>query len=1184
MSKTKKTGETLEEGVDVTGLQLRNYFQKRLEDREPKLILKQKQGNFEAYSRLCQSSESRQPVIVTKAEMAKIQEEYPEYKDPKHYMDYIEYGTDPANKYTYLCPKYWNMKTNKPVSEADMKTKNLERHIIPRDAKTIPANTYIYEFTNKKGIHYPYPNFISDSHPDGFCLPCCFKDYETKKRMEVKAKCSQGGPPPAGPAQEKKKGKEKAPPAPEKEKEKKTRKRKEPTSTAKTKKQPIKATEPEVESDEEEDEDSEEKEKEEPIVEDTLIHEEPKKDVAVAADVDITEEPAEKRKESAAEYIKGPDKFPLEPGRWGYLPVGLQKLLEHDNTKCQISSTNALLKPGHPCLLRHGIPYNPNQSFLQCIADISGWTLPQLKERLVDFLEFDAFLMMNNGNLVNDFFNDPNHKVSEDIMRLCKTSNFYRNKLDKTDKDYEAAFERACISYDIFMNYLMDPNAAIDHTYLWDIVSTALKISIVAFEIPDDDITDNVEVICPTNHYSKNLLASPYKDIVIIIKKDNLYEPVYMYTRADRGPPHVDPYFKKKDPTVDSIRTKLKEIEKFMQDKCKPENIYKMKPPVPLKMAIDIFKKPNQNYTVVAQVVNYNTKVIGLFVDARIKTGKKKDEYEHVTCMVPVQPTGILDKTYKDDPAKQFYKQTYVATDPLILSSYEDTIKFYDNLCKNTEGKIPCKLVLKVVEDEMVVGFLTNANQFVMIDPPVPMFDTIDDGIEVLDEIFAPSPTKDKNIANADPIHNKFAEKRQKYVSKLKEDSAQYIIFRNAIKYLLSRNPQQREIIKSLIHEKENIDTKRTNFIGMLEDLEGNKIEFLDQRRLPVPLEDINIKGNGDIKLKGPDNKRRYYYKIADDLIRNTRLREYLLSGTPIVVEKDDYDINPDEIILNESMVLDYYENLKPTNARPNKYTSYDEAQPGNYKQVENLDHYNFYKDNGKDKNQDCIADTTSSAIAGRLAKIFPKQENRTIRFKCSFGLMQSLIPEKTTIIQLKVALIAEYKKYSGYNKVIYRLLKKQGKTRMIEELENKKLSLEDIILSENYYLTTLDIWLLCVHYTIPCILVSKRKDQRKGLLESGYQEKSFLLYGNTPEDQFAFIVVPGIKQKKNSLQLMQQTNKGNVRDSYLYEESDLLTTEPITVAFEHAYPFEVMLQMFDDQFKKGIDDKDDESDDDEED
>jgi hypothetical protein len=57
------------------------------------------------------------------------------------------------------------------------------------------------------------------------------------------------------------------------------------------------------------------------------------------------------------EYIKGPDKFPLEPGRWGYLPVGIQTMLHEANADCQISKTNSNIKENQACLLRHGVDY-----------------------------------------------------------------------------------------------------------------------------------------------------------------------------------------------------------------------------------------------------------------------------------------------------------------------------------------------------------------------------------------------------------------------------------------------------------------------------------------------------------------------------------------------------------------------------------------------------------------------------------------------------------------------------------------------------------------------------------------------------------------------------------------------------------------------------------------------------------
>ncbi len=83
----------------------------------------------------------------------------------------------------------------------------------------------------------------------------------------------------------------------------------------------------------------------------------------------------EKKKEDESklkvdDYIKGVDKLPIEQGRWGFLPLSIQAFLNIDNKKCQVSKTNTNLKKMHPCLLRHGVQLNKNQSCIACIADI----------------------------------------------------------------------------------------------------------------------------------------------------------------------------------------------------------------------------------------------------------------------------------------------------------------------------------------------------------------------------------------------------------------------------------------------------------------------------------------------------------------------------------------------------------------------------------------------------------------------------------------------------------------------------------------------------------------------------------------------------------------------------------------------------------------------------------------------
>ncbi len=116
-------------------------------------------------------------------------------------------------------------------------------------------------------------------------------------------------------------------------------------------------------------------------------------------------------KQDVDDYIKGPEKFPLEEGRFGYLPFIVQKFIDTDNKKCQISATNKNLKKQQPCYLRKGPENSKNKSFIACIADIYSEKNNNqvlsiekfIQEKLLKMLTPDIFIMLQNGSLVAEF-------------------------------------------------------------------------------------------------------------------------------------------------------------------------------------------------------------------------------------------------------------------------------------------------------------------------------------------------------------------------------------------------------------------------------------------------------------------------------------------------------------------------------------------------------------------------------------------------------------------------------------------------------------------------------------------------------------------------------------------------------------------------------------------------------------
>jgi hypothetical protein len=262
--------------------------------------------------------------------------------------DILKYGSKPDNQYYYMCPRYWCMKTNTPISREDALEGKKCGKIIPRDQKVVRPGEYVFEFfdesehgTQDNYIKH-YPGFVEKSkHPDGLCMPCCFKNWDTPGQLARRKQCSSN----------------------EKASEKEASTPKENISEKKAIE-----VEPIQELQEETPKEGQSKLEEQPELEKQPEGEAQQEGEAKAqpkAKTTITKKNVDKE-----DYIKGPEKFPLESGRWGYLPMSIQKFLHEVSADCQVSKTNTNVKPNHQCLLRHGIENNQNQSFIACIADV----------------------------------------------------------------------------------------------------------------------------------------------------------------------------------------------------------------------------------------------------------------------------------------------------------------------------------------------------------------------------------------------------------------------------------------------------------------------------------------------------------------------------------------------------------------------------------------------------------------------------------------------------------------------------------------------------------------------------------------------------------------------------------------------------------------------------------------------
>jgi hypothetical protein len=1135
--------ESFEEDIrNIDGMKLNKpyYFQSLIEKKDPVLILKEDTPQFNSYPRTCSSNMRRQPVILTDSQLDKINKEHPGFLREE---DVVKYGSNPKNQFNYICPRYWCLLNNTFVNPNDLKEvigkdgkKELVHptcgKVLPKNEKTVKPGYYIYEFyTPKPGKkdYKKYPSLIPDSHPDGYCLPCCFDKYNTEGRIKAMQKC----------------------------------------------KATIVGENPLPKEDKEDKEEKEEKEEDEgrADIDATIDKEDGETKGQIKGKKTI------KRIENKAEdeYIKGPEKFPLDAGRWGYLPVEIQTMLREVNADCQIGKKHTKIKEKPACLLRHGVEVNVTQSFVACISDALFFgkrlldennkptnksapvpTIREMCERIIKAISIDSFIKYQNGNLVTDF-SEPSKKIN---INKYKNSKLF-SKINMNNEEDKIYFLKVTSAYENFINFLKDSNALIDHTYLWDIISMPNKYlfpngaNLLIFNLPKDDITNNVELLCPTNHYSTQFYEAR-KPTIILMKEDGYYEPIYSYSSNNKKISIIKEFKEYDNQLSKTMRSVFKEIIRpFFDTICRPldsmPNVYKAKRPL---LLYDLVQKLDKyEYKILKIVVNFNNKVIGVVAqepDPSTRSG-----------FIPCYPSAI-DVSIKKDLDFVFM------TDVTLWKTYAETVQFLNNLDRRskkrrTEPDIPCKPAFKVIEDEHVVGILTNTNQFIQLSQPIRL-DEVDPNLDI------PSIDNDNYIVNikAKPMVSTDVEimtkqdidsQRVDYIKRIRLETSFYNVFRNTIRILINdyenatlREKLEQEILKEYIIYSEKLE----NIDNLLRDLVKDKIQFTGDKNYYKLINEVSscivkdkgscsatpnlcvVTENGKCNLILPErnlitnkvNEPIYYGRMADELIRYNRIKSFMLQPqTYLSFGNISYNLRDNEIILIESLLTqEYFETLTPSITNKYiKHNSYDEVEPIISQVYDNT--VNMLDDSKKINEESCDKTEKDHITSGVWKNCFPANFTEIEYDKnisCSFKIIIELIERKTgnklTVNQIKNELFEEYKKYlTEYGKKIVDILILEGKKTLGDQVHGEIISFASLIYTDKYFLTTLDLWLLVTKYEIPTIFICQ-----KWILQTKYEKHEMVGYGDK-EDKFAFILLPGFGPEKIPKYNLIKSNDGEV-------------------------------------------------------
>ena len=898
-----------------------------------------------------------------------------------------------------------------------------------------------------------------------------------------------------------------------------------------------------------------------------------------------------KKNKQVEDYIKGPDKFPLDNGRWGIIPLSVQKLLQFNNKDC-FDGNN--IKSNKKCILRNGIEYSINQSFIGCIANLYSeynngviLSITEMKEKLINSISIDFFIKLNNGNLISIFLPK---SINENInIEDYKDSNLYK-RLDYQNKNNLNLFKKIINSYNNFLNFLKS-DQIIDYKYLWDVVSYANDklfpngINLLIIDIESDDITNDIKILCPNILFSNNFYNES-KKVFLILKKNNFYEPIYIYSNNQIKISITRLY----NLNNKLILPKLKlVIEKILNDQnklCLSKNLnktYNFEKNSDINKLINIL---SQKYEILHLIQNFNNKIIGTVININ---NKKQ--------FVPCYPSILVNDIDYD------YKTSAELYDLDVLNNYNNTIELL-KIIDNLSDIVHVKPIIKVIEDEQIIGILTNSNQFIPLAGPE---NNVTDDLKIIndkDYILA-----DNKIQNSDKLDNE----RIKMVNFIKVETIFYNLFRNIIKINMSENKNYsfRKQIVDILNNKTNnylYNEKLEKINEILKQIIDNKIQFEDYKSNNEIIKILetsiinNIQCNNIVCdeifckkidnecitifpknnfITNEDNETNYYYKISDELIRYDLIKSYILQPNKFMYFNTlVYNIKDNEqLLLQSSINQEFFENLIEVDnnifANYNVYENTSEFKAKPIKVFTNINYNSVTKnislldnektkdnktpednekpeDNKKPEEKDTeiienkdneICKLNLKKVVGKWKPIFKDKTQELFYFIiknneiCTFEIMKLIFEnfynKNYTKVYIKNELINSYKKLienNGVNEMnIINILKNEKKDKLIDLLSEGEINIETLIQNDNYFISNLDILTLIYVYKLPIVILST--------LILSETKKNFILINKSNNDSYYYIKIIETDSLLNKYRLL--INNGEI----LYNNSDILDT-----------------------------------------
>ena len=629
---------------------------------------------------------------------------------------------------------------------------------------------------------------------------------------------------------------------------------------------------------------------------------------------------------------------------------------------------------------------------------------------------------------------------------------------------------------------------------------------------------------------------------MIMVQKGQYFEPIVGL--EDRGNEYkITRRFRPGDSsTPQGLASALRLIGTNVLARCSPQpsmpQSYLFKEPAGAERTLHAIRMTGASVS--GQVIGRSGQTIGIVADG---------------CLVPCMPSPVISNGPRS-----------VSIAAIQGVPLDKTVRVLQAL----SSKLPVAPAFKVVEGDKVEGILTESNQFVpgMPENEIPEIAALP--LFKSPNIFA----VDEAIADGGPPDSE----RVESLHQLKTDTDAYNAFRRRARTLLGDFTlyKEREAIQRLV------DSPPSEYDSVLRDVRDAFVRLLDDS---VKFDDVDKVMETDDLLtmprysltNGSDNQERFFYRIADEAIRYTRIKAFLFNPKAFLATSPaEYSLGENEIILLQSLLTgkpDYFEGLVPltTNAFIRRNT-FQTAQPllsqsynSEALEVEEMDPMAEPPDT-----QNCPRPSLSKGVAGaKWHSQFPVGSKEVIfpnePANCTFELPLYLIRQHDalnshyTADNLREVLAAEYEALNADHKgAIHRVLAEQGKRSMMERVGKGSITMTDLVTSSEYFMTNLDLWIIAERFDIPLVLYAGTKLRENGLdllVVNSLQSASLTYFVKSPAPQadsipnkYRLLVLPPSDSLVDVARLSPALQQRILKGERWKSVSDFLTSEQALV------------------------------------